>query len=566
MRFTVKDLLKLEILKNASVIAGKTGLDNDITGVTIIEAPDIAKYIGGGEVLLTSLYPFSTCTRNEYKRYLEQLCEKGISAMILKVGRPIKSAEKLILLLTNAMEKRGIPIIKISLNTAYKDITYPIMERLFNEEATKLKYFKETHDRFMSLSLALPFSGSGFKKILNSLSELIGNPAALFDKNMSCLVTTDKNINHLNLPKNSKKVELNFYSKYTFFSSKIIRSKACGKPYNQIIIPLNNVTFNMNMYMVIAEVNSPIDQLDYIAIENAITAILLEFTKHRTVLEHEKEFKNNLLEQILGGKIRSRDKLNLNANLLGLPIDAHYCVLVFSVSSEKNGKAPDYNTQIRYNKVLYDSIAMHFDNIHVQNNSNNIVVVQEADVKQDKDSYMNSVKAKVERVRHSVCGSRDSCIISVGIGNTVNGVVNIPKSFKEANDTLFLIETIESLTAGSRAKVACFSELGVLKMLTYFDDPAILNNFIPDSLKELCSYRKSRRDDLLATLCAYLDNKHNIAKTAQVLFVHYKTVTYRINKIKSITNIDFDNSAQVLSIQLGLVILRMIENYNKSNL
>lgn len=48
MRFQVRDLLRLNILERAKVIAGAGGLGRDILGVTIIEAPDIAKYINGG--------------------------------------------------------------------------------------------------------------------------------------------------------------------------------------------------------------------------------------------------------------------------------------------------------------------------------------------------------------------------------------------------------------------------------------------------------------------------------------------------------------------------------------
>ena len=58
MGFTVEELLKIEEVKNLSVICGQDGLKNEIKGVTIIEAPDIAKFINGGELLLTGLFAF----------------------------------------------------------------------------------------------------------------------------------------------------------------------------------------------------------------------------------------------------------------------------------------------------------------------------------------------------------------------------------------------------------------------------------------------------------------------------------------------------------------------------
>ena len=65
------------------------------------------------------------------------------------------------------------------------------------------------------------------------------------------------------------------------------------------------------------------------------------------------------------------------------------------------------------------------------------------------------------------------------------------------------------------------------------------------------------------TLRAYLDRNLNLSKTAQDLYVHYKTAVYRIEKIEKLTGIDFDNANEVLAVRIGLVVYKMIENYNK---
>ena len=49
MAIYVKDLLMEEEMNGARLISGEEGLDNEIKGVTIIEAPDIVKWINGGE-------------------------------------------------------------------------------------------------------------------------------------------------------------------------------------------------------------------------------------------------------------------------------------------------------------------------------------------------------------------------------------------------------------------------------------------------------------------------------------------------------------------------------------
>ena len=52
MELKVQDLLAMEPMKEAEVLGGYSYLNNVIEGVTIMEGPDISKWIKGGEVIL----------------------------------------------------------------------------------------------------------------------------------------------------------------------------------------------------------------------------------------------------------------------------------------------------------------------------------------------------------------------------------------------------------------------------------------------------------------------------------------------------------------------------------
>ncbi|HCX61005.1 MAG TPA: hypothetical protein DHU59_01065, partial [Clostridiales bacterium] len=45
MQITVKQVLELEVFKNAKVVAGKDGLTNIVRNATLMEVPDIFPYI-----------------------------------------------------------------------------------------------------------------------------------------------------------------------------------------------------------------------------------------------------------------------------------------------------------------------------------------------------------------------------------------------------------------------------------------------------------------------------------------------------------------------------------------
>ena len=108
-----------------------------------------------------------------------------------------------------------------------------------------------------------------------------------------------------------------------------------------------------------------------------------------------------------------------------------------------------------------------------------------------------------------------------------------------------------------------FSDFGIFKLLCEQDNLQNLIEYIPESLQKLLQYKKPQQEDLITTLKSYLKNNQNLSRTAQELYVHYKTAAYRIEKIARITGMDFDNANEMLAVRIGLIVYKMIENYNK---
>ena len=49
-----------------------------------MEGPDIAKWIKGGEVILTSLYSIRHFNEQELRDFIADLAENGVSALVIK--------------------------------------------------------------------------------------------------------------------------------------------------------------------------------------------------------------------------------------------------------------------------------------------------------------------------------------------------------------------------------------------------------------------------------------------------------------------------------------------------
>lgn len=553
MGFSVNDLLLAEELKDAKILGGKEGLDRQIKGVTIIEAPDIVKFINGGEVLLTGLYAFRSCSVEQFQKYINELTKKSVSALILKRGRKVENADIKIELLLEFAQTHGIPVLEVPFEISFRDIMSRIMERLFNEEVTRLKYFKTTHDNFAALALSPDSGNRGADNILDVLAKLIHNPVAVFNQNLSCLAATEDATRELTISKDARTFEPGIYSSYTY-----LRQEG-EEPQCLIQVKMN---FREKIYLVVTERNQTFDVMDCIAAESAITALRFEFSRQYAVTELEKKFQNDIMHNILNGKIHSIGELQKNTTLLGVDINGNYRVIVFGMANESMTK-DDFKAKVKDTNVLSQAIVHYIKDAKIQNDIDKIVVIQAVDKEQTQEEYRREIKKIVESVQEDVAMHNKHLKVKAGVGKVVEGIIHLPESFKEANEAFMFVDVAGELSEEGSSQAMLFSDLGIFKLLCQLEDPSMLLEYVPEGLQKLYNYKKPQRDDLIVTLKTYLDRNQNLSKTAQELYVHYKTAAYRIEKIAKITGIDFDNANEVLAVRIGLVVYKMIENYNK---
>lgn len=553
MGFSVNDLLLAEELKDAKILGGKEGLDRQIKGVTIIEAPDIVKSINGGEVLLTGLYAFRSCSVEEFQKYINELTKKSVSALIMKRGRKVENADIKIELLLEFANTHGIPVLEVPFEISFRDIMSRIMERLFNEEVTRLKYFKTTHDNFAALALSPDSGNRGADNILDVLAKLIHNPVAVFNQNLSCLAATEDAARVLTISEDARTFEPGIYSSYTY-----LRQEG-EEP--QCLIQVK-MSFREKIYLVVTERNQALDVMDFIAAESAITALRFEFSRQYAVTELEKKFQNDIMHNILNGKIHSIGELQKNTTLLGVDINGSYRVIVFGMANESMTKG-DFKAKVKDTNVLSQAIVHYIKDAKIQNDLDKIVVIQAVDKEQTQEEYRREIKKIVESVQEDVSMHNKHLKVKAGVGKVVDGIIHLPESFKEANEAFMFVDVAGELSEEGSPQAMLFSDLGIFKLLCQLEDPSMLLEYVPEGLQKLYNYKKPQRDDLIVTLKTYLDRNQNLSKTAQELYVHYKTAAYRIEKITKITGIDFDNANEVLAVRIGLVVYKMIENYNK---
>ncbi|MGI5935982.1 MAG: PucR family transcriptional regulator [Oscillospiraceae bacterium] len=80
----------------------------------------------------------------------------------------------------------------------------------------------------------------------------------------------------------------------------------------------------------------------------------------------------------------------------------------------------------------------------------------------------------------------------------------------------------------------------------------------------LQEYDRENKTDYLHTLRTFLDHGANIVQTAKALFIHRAIMTYRLNRIKELTKMDFKDSDKMLEIAISLRLLDKVARADNS--
>lgn len=558
MKITIRELLEAGKFKGIKILSGAYGLENEIKGVTIIEAPDIVRFIEGGEVLLTGLYAFNTCSVDEFRGYMNELARKKVSGIILKRGRLVAESEAKIELLMEYSEKCQTPVLEVPFEVSFRNIMVFIMEHLVSEEIMRLQYFKTTHDNFAALILSENHSEDGLDRILNVLEKIIGNPVAIFNQWMECLSATEDAEHRLEIMEDAKPFESAFYSNYKYLQQK-------NGEYTQYLVRIIT-NYHEKIYVVVTEKNQTFSMMDCIAVESAINALQFELARKYSIGEVERKFQNDIMHNLLNGKIHSSEELQKHTRLLGVAMDKAYRVVVFGVENTRKDnrhETEEFKNRIKETGILSEAVERCIKNAKFSNDFDLLALIQQVDESQTQKEYRTVIQETVDQVQKYVRQYDKHLKVKAGVGKVVEGIIHIKESYEEAKEAYIFSDIAGEISGDRESDIAMFSDLGIFRFLCHQKDASLLQEYIPEGLKKLYEYKKPQREDLIITLKTYLDKNQNLSRTAQALFVHYKTAAYRIEKIIQITGIDFDNANEVLSFRIGFIVYNIMKKAEK---
>ena len=549
MGYTVRKLLESEQFPKMKLLCGEKGLDLEVKGIRIIEIEDMERYLTGGEILITSFQVYLSCSDREVEQHFEDLVKSDISGFIVKKRKEYDPTGRRLSLLEKHCKKYEIPLVEISEDSYYWGIIRYVIMQVFDKDTARLKYFKITHDNFNTFILNNNGSCNTASDIIKFLSVMIENPVVLYYGNLNCMVSTNSDNSKLILSDEIQPYKPNIITKFQYMK----QMKGSCVQYVVKFAILNE----MEIYITITEENRELTELDYMAIENAIINLQYGFLSEFAQDEVKKKYQRDLIHNILNGLLSSKEMTEAAAQL-GMKESDTYRVVDFHTIT-KNVQRKYTKEQLHEVGVIEGELMHLLPDALIYRNMDQIVMIQQVDSNQTELEYQKEMEEIEEVIQRSILYRKKDTDFQIGIGKSVEGYQRLKESYHEASRAIKYIDIIRLVTGDKNKSVVHYSNLGFFQIFGKVDDMTELERCIPETLKKLYLYDDEHKGELITTLQMYLRNKQSIRKTADAMFVHYRTISYRLEKIKQISGINFDNANEVLAVSNGLIIYKMLK-------
>ena len=126
---TVKELLALPVLRKLKVIAGHKGLNKRVSCLTVMEVPDVTRWLRGHDFVITSLYAVKD-NIDEQIELIDKLADANCSCLAIKLGQYVKELDKAII---EKADKRSLVLAEIPWDITYIEIIVNGMEKILHD-------------------------------------------------------------------------------------------------------------------------------------------------------------------------------------------------------------------------------------------------------------------------------------------------------------------------------------------------------------------------------------------------------------------------------------------------
>lgn len=545
----IQDVLKDKRFSEFSLLAGLSGVGNAISTVTVIDTPDGAKWLSGGEFVITTAYMLKD-DEEALLRFIRTLKARKASALGIKQGRYIENIPDSALALSDDL---GLPLLLIPQKFPYADIINPILSELVNQQTNRLIQANLIHTKFTELAV----SDASIPDILSAFMSIVGVPTAFFDFETAQIWYSDS---ESSLAQHLK-------------TERILSHRDIDRArYDLHLIANQNRRFGVLVFekgVLEREMEEDggtalIRERDpgfKIALENAATNIIL---REQTIISNRQvaeRYKGLLIQDILIHNIKSETEIHNRAEIFGWDFHDGGIVLEVDINNIKQRFKRNFSNNT--SKMLEEMSTEIFDisireilrfypNAHYVKLSDIIIFVLSIRPKERKQMEKQIAEA-FSRIQKSI--ENIPFTISFGIGRYYENIEQIYLSYQEAREVIRLSYMFSWFN-----RILYYEKMDLFRIFLPILDNQEALEACRNCLQPLLDYDRKNGKNMLETLQVVSECDWNLKLAAERMFLHPNSVKYRMEQIGKLIHRNCREHSDRLLIEIAILVQTMAKN------
>ncbi len=500
---TVGEILTLNAMNGAYVLAGSAGLDRVVTGANVMEVPDIEAFVKAGEMLLTTGFP----VRERPERLVElvpELANRGLAALAIK---PMRYLTQLPPGLADAAEQYRLPILVLPDHTSFNDVIGAVLAIVLADYGAEPAGAETIRERLTGVAL----SGGGLDGIAVALSSALDRPVTIVDQESYVIGTAPEAAASRGAP-------------FGAAGDAVSEQQALWR------FPVTVGGVERGQVLVGGDREPTLGQRRLI--RQSCFAAAMHIAQAVASLELDRKMRTLFLEELVTGVHVDEPTVRQRSLLFGWDLAARNVVLVGHCRPE----VPDAAVAAAARRVLpRGSLAWQ--------RGSEVVAIVPADPNPTAARRREALSTPLPTLWRLALldAGAQSAVVAQGPG--AEAPADLCTSHTGAREAIRI--------ARAAGMTAVRHDDLVLERLLLANPPALLQEFIAHRVGDLVRHDETAGAELCRTLEVYL-GVGNGAEAARQLFIHYNTMKHRLARIEELTGADLHDPRTRLTLALAL--------------
>lgn len=494
---SLADVLQMEEVQAARprVVAGRDHLHRAVRWVHISDVPDVAKYLRGGELLLTTgiALPDEPGALTEYVR---ELAEVGVSGLGIELVRRYREMPRELIA---SAEKWRLPLIALEEEVQFVAITEAVHAQILHRQLAKLRIEEHVRHAFQALA-----PGASPGEVVRKMSELAHCPVVF------------EGLTHHPLAVEARTVALEELLVGWEMRSRRLDAdqpgwlaaavEPSGQPCGRVVMLLDR----------------PAGVLHRAVLDIGATMLAIGWLLAGTPASLEHAAQRELITDVVHGRCPSMNEIYVRAHSLGVTLRPHrlavlavrsappFCHEQVVVQAIERTRTVGLAGQLR-DDLVYALIAVPVDEAHV-----------------------TRVGALATELRHGYAGPPECLALGAAYLDDDATLEDLAQGISNAD------EAARSILGSGDERVATIHDIELRGLLRLLQDDPRLQRFVSSQLRPVWEYDTRHGTYLLDTLAAFLDCAGNKSAAAARAHVSRAAFYHSLDRLSAVLGRDLE--------------------------